>query len=120
VLFIPGPGEVAAAAWVWWRPYPGKSNRYDGYDGFYNCSLFRNETDILSSDLIIESYPFVLAKWGMPSKGFDTYVWPDKIKSDNPGYCYLMAGWTRDGWSKDGKKRRLFLPREEIPARCIQ
>ena len=116
VLYIPGPDWpfVAAAAWVWWRPHPDKAKRYDGYDGFYNCSFFRNETTILSSELITESYPFVIAKWGMPELGFDTYVWPEKIRSTNPGYCYQMAGWVKDGWSKDRKKRRLYLPVDQI------
>lgn len=114
VLYVPGPSwpfEVAAG-WVWWRPYPGKATRYDGYDGWYNCSLFRNEgCGVLSSDLIREAVDWVNAIWGLPEQGYDTYVWPTRLRSTNPGYCYLQAGWSKDGWSKDGRKRRLYLPR---------
>lgn len=111
VLYVPGPEWpfVAGAAWVWWRPYPGKATRYDGYDGWYQCSLFRNESSYLSSDLIRAAIPWVNEAWGLPQFGYDTYVWPAKLRSTNPGYCYLRAGWQKDGWSKDGKKRRLYL-----------
>jgi len=98
----------ASAGWVWHRPAQGKASRMDGYDGFYNCSFFRNESPILSSVLIQEAIQWALKVWGNPVKGFDTYVWPAKIKSSNPGYCYLQAGWLKDGWSKDGLKRRLY------------
>lgn len=116
VLYIPGPQWPfkAAAAWVWWRPHPDKAHRYDGYDGWWNCSLFRNESPLLSSDLIRAAIPWVLDAWGRPPHGFDTYVWPEKLRSTNPGYCYQVAGWQKDGWSKDGKKRRLFLPVEAL------
>jgi hypothetical protein len=115
VLYIPKEkglldGEPeATAAWVWHRPAPGKATRMDGYDGYYNCSLFRNESEYLSSDLIKWAIPFAVDRWGPPKYGFDTYVMPDRVKSTNPGYCYQVAGWEKDGWSKDRKKRRLFL-----------
>ena len=121
VLYIPGPlwpFEVAAA-WVWWHPHEnapiGRNGcrRADGYDGWYNCSLFRNESaPVLSSELIREAVDLVNKEWGLPPYGYDTYVWPEKLRSINPGYCYQKAGWLKDGWSKDGKKRRLYLPIE--------
>ena len=113
VLYIQAPTwpfEVAAA-WGWWRPPTPK--RMDGYDGWYNCSLFRNESSgILSSVLILEAVEWANEIWGLPEHGYDTYVWPEKLQSSNPGYCYLKAGWRRSHgqWSKDGKKRRLYLP----------
>ena len=112
VLFLRGPEWPfrAWAGWVWWRPAPGKATRYDGYDGWWCCSFFRNESPYLSSRLISEAIPWAVQEWGAPPHGYDTYVWPEKLRSTNPGYCYLMAGWSKDGWSKDGKKRRLTLP----------
>ena len=115
VLYVPAPFDALSgqlectAAWVWWRPHPDKAHRFDGYDGWWCCTLFRNESDYLSSDLINWAIPFVDDEWGIPPHGYDTYVWPDKLQSTNPGYCYQIAGWQKNGWSKDGKKRRLFL-----------
>lgn len=112
VLYIPGPQwpfEVAAT-WVWWRPHPDKAHRFDGYDGWHQCSLFRNESRHLSSGLIKAAIPWANEVWGIPKYGYDTYVWPEKLRGTNPGYCYQMAGWKKNGWSKDGKKQRLYLP----------
>ena len=117
-LYIPAPDWPfhASAGWVWWRPHPEKANRYDGYDGWTCCSAFRNLSGVLSSELIREAVRIGLELWGPPEHGFDTYVWPEKLRSTNPGYCYLQAGWHKDGWSKDGKKRRLYLPVDEALA----
>ncbi len=102
----------AAAGWVWHRPHPDvEAKRMDGFDGWHNCCFFRNESDLLSSELIQEAIGWADEEWGVPKFGYDTYVWPEKIQSSNPGYCYQKAGWTKAGWSKDGKKRRLVLAR---------
>ena len=79
------------------------------------CSAFRNDgSGYQSSDLIREAVEIHLEVWGPPQGGFDTYVWPRKLPGTNPGYCYLMAGWHKGGWSKDGQKRRLYLPVAEV------
>lgn len=109
-LVIPGarwPFEVDAG-WVWWRP--PSDQRIDGYGGWYHCALFRNESEHLSSLLVSEAVEWARETWGEPDHGFDTYVWPARIRSTNPGWCYQVAGWQKDGWSRDGKKRRLYLP----------
>lgn len=78
----------------------------------YNCSLFRNESARRSSEIILEAEEFAFKRWG-PARLF-TYVNPAKIKSSNPGFCFLCAGWTRDGYSKSGLLR-LHKP-EVLPA----
>jgi hypothetical protein len=65
-----------------------------------NCSVFRNESNLLSSDLIKEGMTLAWVRW--PSKRLYTYVNPDKIKSTNPGYCFIKAGWRKCGYSKGG------------------
>lgn len=65
-----------------------------------NCSVFRNEGDILSSQLVIEASGLARKKWG--NKRLYTYVNSQKIQSSNPGYCFLMAGWEKCGKSKGG------------------
>lgn len=86
--------------WSWSWPY----FRADGQDG-YNCSAFRNESDRLSSEVILEAEGHAVARWG-PGRMF-TYVDPDAVRSTNPGYCYLRAGWHKHGYSK--KRHRLLL-----------
>lgn len=83
---------------VWQRPLPEfrRDNQYG-----YCCTLFRNEDSRLSSDIILEAERIVTECWGA-SRIF-TYVDSDKVKSSNPGYCYLKAGWERIGRSKSGK-----------------
>lgn len=65
----------------------------------------------LSSDLVLEAEN-VLAdatKRGDTAgpcgpDGLLTYVWPRKIQSTNPGWCFQVVGWTRDRWTKKGKR----------------
>jgi hypothetical protein len=73
--------------------------RMDGQTG-YNCSIFRNESTRLSSEIILEAESLAERKWG--SNRFYTYVDGRKIKSRNPGFCFLKAGWRRIGYSKSG------------------
>ena len=82
---------------VWMNPDPAM--RMDGQSG-YNCAIFRNESARRASDIILEAEQLAVTKWG-PDR-FYTYVDPRKIRSTNPGYCFLMAGWQRAGVSKSG------------------
>ena len=67
----------------------------------YNCAIFRNESTILSSLLIHEAVGVALTLWGRERCW--TLVNPAKIRSTNPGYCFLKAGWQRCGVSRTGK-----------------
>jgi hypothetical protein len=78
-----------------WRKFIDKS----GQQGI-NCAVFRNESDLLSSALILEAEALAWALW--PGQRLYTYVNPRKIKSRNPGYCFKMAGWRECGKSTKG------------------
>lgn len=71
----------------------------DGQQGV-NCAVFRNEGPRLSSDLIREACELAWVRWS--GERLYTYVAPRKIRSTNPGYCFLMAGWTVCGQTKGG------------------
>ena len=71
--------------WLW------QQKRDDGQAG-YNCSIFRNESERLSSDIIFEAERKAVTEWGA-NRGF-TYIDPDSISNKrNPGYCFKVAGW---------------------------
>lgn len=100
-----GPGERIVligknndALFVW-----KKFKDASGQKGI-NCSIFRNESNELSSYLIRQAEEIANRKW--PGERFYTYVNPRKIKSKNPGYCFKMAGWNICG---ETKARKLLI-----------
>ena len=96
-----GPGEkmvlltVNNDALFVWRKFIDDS----GQQGI-NCSVFRNEGKIESSTLIKEAVKLARRRW--PGERLYTYVNPRKIKSTNPGCCFLAAGWNKCGMTKGG------------------
>jgi hypothetical protein len=63
--------------------------------------LFRNLGPRLSSDLIVEAteltYKLWVEKYGeMPAERLRTEIGIRSIRSTNPGFCYLMAGYKHD------------------------
>jgi hypothetical protein len=96
-----GPGEKIVLltenkdALLIWKKFMDNSDQRG-----VNCSIFRNESDILSSLLIIEAMKYANKKW--PEERMYTYVNSKKIKSTNPGYCFLCAGWKVCGITKGG------------------
>lgn len=105
-----GPGEKlvlitpCAHAMFVWRRFVNR----DGNQGV-NCAVFRNEGAGLSSDLIKAAVAVAWDRW--PGQRLYTYVNPRRIRSTNPGFCFLMAGWVRCGITK----RRRYLVLELMP-----
>jgi hypothetical protein len=90
VLLTPGSDAVFV-----WRKFISDS----GQQGV-NCAAFRNEGDVLSSDLVRQACELAWQRW--PGQRLYTYVNPRKVKSSNPGCCFLKAGWRKCGASKGG------------------
>jgi len=72
--------------------------------------MFRNLGAGLSSDLIRQALAITCFHWrwrygALPSERLRTEIDIRRVKSTNPGFCYLMAGWER-GIVRNGK---LFL-----------
>lgn len=90
-----GPGErmilltLASDGLFVWRK---ERYRLDGQEGV-NCAVFRNESAGLASEMIREAVALAWGKW--PGERLFTFVNARKIRSSNPGYCFLRAGWTR-------------------------
>ena len=98
MLFV-GPGQKMVlltidckALFVWRKFISG-----DGQEGV-NCAVFRNESGLLSSDLILEAEQMAEQRW--PGERLYTYINGKRIKSSNPGYCFLKAGWEKCGFTK--------------------
>ncbi|HZZ80976.1 MAG TPA: hypothetical protein VFE62_20915 [Gemmataceae bacterium] len=101
-----GPGErivlfgfFCVALFVW-----TKRIRDDGQDGV-NCSVFRNESDHRSSDMILEAEQWAWLKW--PGERLFTMVNAEKTarrrgKRNPPGMCFIAAGWRECGRTKKG------------------
>lgn len=89
----------------WISAYPIAKYVQHAWAGAWMCTAFRNEGAGLSSELITEAV--AATRWlaertpsweggAPPPLGFVSFVDPTKTKPKNdPGYCYLKAGWTR-------------------------
>lgn len=105
---IAGPGRKmvlltpCARALFVWRQFISKDPLASNDD--VNCAVFRNEGAGLASDLIRAAMALAWARW--PGQRLYTYVNPRRVRSTNPGCCFLRAGWRRCGTTKT---RRLLI-----------
>lgn len=91
-----GPGQKMAlllpdngAAFAWRRA----DYRDDGQEGI-ECTLFRNVSEVLSSELIREADTLAFQRW--PGERHFTFVDPTEVRRKrDPGRCFVRAGWTR-------------------------
>lgn len=102
-------GEMAVFGW--WRPHPDSGLRsMNGLDG-WTCTIFRNESRVLSSKLIVAAEQVLVdSGYGCGPDGLITYVWDSRVRSTNPGHCFKCAGWLVAGRSADRKKTLLQKP----------
>jgi hypothetical protein len=101
---ILGPGEymllltvTCDALFGWQYSTIPRSNGEEGV----NCTVFRNEGSVRSSDLIREACALAWQRW--TGARLFTYVNPKAVRSSNPGYCFLRAGWRKCGVTKWNK-----------------
>lgn len=96
-----------SAGWVVWRPLP-EVGRMDGLE-CWECTLFRNEGERLSSELIREATDLTYREWGWPPRdGLITAVGikatsARRSKKSPPGRCFIEAGWEPMDKASDGK-----------------
>lgn len=95
---------------LWCTSWPFAEYVKHAWAGAWVNSLFRNESTHLSSDLIREAIAVTRNKWQPPDLGIVTFVDPSQVKSVNPGYCYLRAGFRRVGATKGGLVALQMLP----------
>lgn len=96
-----GPGESIVLrtrrgdAMFVWRNFIDDSGQLG-----INCAVFRNEGPTLSSLLVRQADAIADRVWA--DRRHYTYVNPASVRSGNPGYCFLAAGWRRCGRTKRG------------------
>lgn len=135
--FVP-PGRCAVfltedADALWVTSWPFAAYVKHEWAGAWVNSLFRNESEHLSSYLILEA--LAATRWhyrqtdswlkeAEPEQGLITFVDDDEIKSCNPGFCYLMAGFERVGKTQGGlyalQMRLEDMPEPEEPKEMLK
>jgi len=105
--FVP-PGRCVvlragvAAAWITSWPF-AEFVRHQWAGAWVN-SLFRNESEHLSSGMITLAVAATLAVWPEPPPlGIVSFVDSTKVRRKrDPGRCYRKAGWQHVGYTKGG------------------
>jgi len=108
--------DEATALWVTSWPF-AEFTKHEWAGAWVN-SLFRNESDHLSSDMIRAAVAASVAFFGPPpDKGIITFVNADKVrKKRDPGRCYVRAGFHHAGFSKGGLWAFRMAPADMPPA----
>lgn len=106
--------ENADALWV--TSWPKGEYVQHAWPGAWINSLFRNESDALASELVIEAVAATMAFFGKPPKqGLVTFVDHDEIQpTRTPGRCYRKAGFEEVGRTQAGLVV-LQLPPNKMP-----
>jgi len=102
---------------VWVTSWPRPEYTRHGLGDAWVCTLFRNEGNHRSSELILEALAATRAEWGNPpAAGTVTFVDQRRVASANPGYCFLCAGFVRlPVRTKDRRLVILHLALDEHP-----
>jgi hypothetical protein len=103
------------AGWV--TSWPLAELARHGYGDAWVCTLFRNEGDVLSSELITEAVAATLA-WFVeaPVGGMLTFVDETKVRRKrDPGRCFRRAGFEVVGRTKDKNLVVLQLLPDAMP-----
>lgn len=106
--FVP-PGRCLvlmerSGAALWVTSWPFAEFTKHAWAGAWINSLFRNESDSLSSELIISAVAATRYFYGdPPDLGMVTFVDTSKVRRKrDPGRCYVKAGFERVGHTQGG------------------
>ena len=110
--------EQADAVWVSSFPYPEYVKH--AWAGAWVNSLFRNESAVLSSELIREAVAITRWFWSnVPALGMITFVDAAKVRHKrDPGRCYRKAGFRAVGHTVGGLVALQLQP-EDMPEAIV-
>ena len=99
---------------LWVSSWPFAQYVKHDWAGAWVCSCFRNESEILSSELIREACAVTRWNWGDPPEiGMVTFVNTEKVRKKRDwGRCYLKAGFKNVGHTKGGLVALLLEPKD--------
>ena len=102
--------EDADALWV--TSWPFAEYVKHAWAGAWVCSCFRNESALLSSELIRQAVAATRFYWGEPpTLGMITFVGSTKVRRKRDwGRCYRKAGFTHVGFTAGGLVALQLLP----------
>lgn len=88
----------ADAMFVWRQYIDDTIPKQEGVE----CAVFRNEAPwrYLSSELVVQADKIADLCW--PGERHYTKVNKEAVRSANPGFCFIAAGWRRCGTTKGG------------------
>lgn len=113
--FVP-PGRclvLTTPTALWVTSWPFAEYVKHAWAGAWVCSLFRNEGDALSSELILEAVAATRWWWpAVPDLGMVTFVDASKVRRKrDPGRCFLRAGFECVGETAGGLVALRLAPR---------
>lgn len=104
---------------LWATSWPFAEFVQHDWPGAWISSVFRNESDRLSSELIVEAVALTRGHWEPPSLGIVSFVDASKVRRKrDPGRCYRRAGFTHVGFTKGGLWAFQMLP-ADMPAPVV-
>lgn len=97
---------------LWVSSWPFAEYVRHAWAGAWVCTMFRNESPILSSELIREAVSITRYVWGEPpALGMITFVDRSKVRRKRDwGRCYRKAGFKPCGETKGGLAALQLLP----------
>jgi hypothetical protein len=99
---------------LWTTSWPLAEFVRHRWAGAWTCSLFRNESPHLSSDLIREAVAATRWRYGEPPPlGIITFVDASRVRRKrDPGRCFIRAGFAYAGETVGGLVALQMLPAE--------
>lgn len=99
---------------LWVSSWPFAEYTKHAWAGAWVCSCFRNESSVLSSELIREAVAITRWHWpDIPERGMVTFVDTAEVRKKRDwGRCYRKAGWSPCGWTQGGLAALQILPTE--------
>jgi hypothetical protein len=107
---------------VWGTSWPYAEYVKHAWAGAWMCTIFRNESSHLSSELIREAVAATRWFWpDVPDIGMITFVRAHEVRHKrDPGRCFLRAGFRRCGETKGGELAFQLVPADMPKANAPQ